>query len=375
VEPGGARGGFGDRWRALRDQLLASPRFRRWAAAFPPTRPIARRRARALFDLCSGFVYSQVLRACVELRVFDALAQGPQTATMLAPRLGLAPSAAERLLAAAAALGLASRRSGERYGLGPLGAALVDNPAVTAMVMHHALLYRDLADPVGLLRGTPSTQLAGYWPYAAGGGAGGFTDADVADYTRLMAASQPLVAEEALAAYSLRGHRCLLDVGGGDGSFVLAASAVAPALRLMLFDLPPVAARAGVHFDAAGLGARATAHGGDFRADPLPTGADIATLVRVLHDHDDADAAAILANVYRALPPGGTLLVVEPMAGAAGVETVGDAYFGFYLLAMGRGRARTPQALGALLDAAGFRRWHTLRTRIPLQTGLIVAIR
>jgi hypothetical protein len=67
-----------DRCLAARDGLLASPRFRRWAAAFPLTRPIARRRTRDLFDLCAGFVYSQVLYACVRLRLFEILAEGPQ---------------------------------------------------------------------------------------------------------------------------------------------------------------------------------------------------------------------------------------------------------------------------------------------------------
>ena len=71
----------------LRDRLLASPGFQRTAAAFPLTRPIARRRARALFDLCAGFVYSQVLLACVRLRLFDILAEGPQTVAALSVRL------------------------------------------------------------------------------------------------------------------------------------------------------------------------------------------------------------------------------------------------------------------------------------------------
>ena len=42
-----------------------------------------------------------------------------------------------------------------------------------------------------------------------------------------------------------------------------------------------------------------------------------------------------------ALPADGTLLLAEPMAGSRGAEPVGDAYFGFYLLAMGSGRPRT----------------------------------
>ena len=72
---GGAASRWLDRFRALRDGLAAKPGFRRWATRFPLTRPFARRRARALFDLCAGFVYTQVLLACVRLRVFAILAR------------------------------------------------------------------------------------------------------------------------------------------------------------------------------------------------------------------------------------------------------------------------------------------------------------
>ncbi|MCC7280468.1 MAG: methyltransferase, partial [Chromatiaceae bacterium] len=51
----------------MRNRLLASPAFQRWAVDFPLTRPIAQRRARALFDVTAGFVYSQILFACVRL--------------------------------------------------------------------------------------------------------------------------------------------------------------------------------------------------------------------------------------------------------------------------------------------------------------------
>jgi demethylspheroidene O-methyltransferase len=67
------------------------------------------------------------------------------------------------------------------------------------------------------------------------------------------------------------------------------------------------------------------------------------------------------------------LLLAEPMAGAAGAEPVGDAYFGFYLLAMGSGRARSPRAFGAMLTAAGFSTWRQIKTAQPLVTGLIEA--
>ena len=363
-----------DRWCAWRDRLLADRRFRQWAARFPLTRPIAQRRARGLFDLVAGFVYSQVLLACVRLRLFEILAEGPQTMNVLAARLALPEDAAERLLAAAVSLQLVQRRSADRFGLGPLGAPLVGDTAIAAMVEHHATLYADLRDPVALLRGQGgATAMSKYWPYADGVQPGALAPDRVAEYSALMSASQPLVAEQVLAAYPLARHRCLLDVGGGEGTFLKAVAPHAPKLRLTMFDLPAVAERARVRLAEAGLADRASAFGGSFFDDPLPAGADIATLVRVLFDHSDERALAILRAVHRSLPADGTLLIAEPMAGTPGAEAMGDAYFGFYLLAMGKGRSRSAADLTALLHRAGFDRVRLLATPMPLQTQVLTA--
>ena len=220
-------------------------------------RLVARRRARRLFDLCAGFVYSQVLLACVRLRLFEILSEGPQTSEVLAARMSLSPEAAMRLLRAAASLHLVEHRREGRFGLGHLGAALVGNPGVSAMIEHHPLLYADLADPVALLRGERwTTELERYWPYARTAERGKLAEEDVAAYSALMSASQTLIANQVLDAYRLDAHRCLLDVGGGDGSFLAAAAARAPDLRLMLFDLPAVSERARSRLEAQGLAIR-----------------------------------------------------------------------------------------------------------------------
>ena len=363
-----------DRVLAWRDRAVASPAFRRWAAAFPFTRPVARRRTRALFDLCAGFVYSQILLACVQLRLFDILAERPASAAALAPRLGLSAEAAERLLAAATALRLTARRGGGRYGLGPLGAAMVGNTAIGEMVLHHSMLYADLQDPVALLRSDRGgTALAQYWAYAGAGRPGALPDGQVADYTALMAASQPLVSGEVLDAYRIGRHRHLMDVGGGDGSFLVAAAARAPGLRLTLFDLPAVAERARSRFARAGLSARADSVGGDFGTGELPAGADVISLVRVIHDHDDAAAIALLRSVRAALPRGGVLLLAEPMAETPGAQAAGDAYFGLYLLAMGQGRPRSAAVLTAMLTQAGFDTVRLLPTHTPLLMRVLLA--
>ena len=362
-----------DRWLAFRNRLLANPGFQRWAAGFPLTRPVARRRAGALFDLCAGFVYSQVLQSCVQLRLFDILMDGPRSVDHIAVQLALAPADASRLLEAAAALRLVEHSSDQRFGLGVLGAALMGNPGVLAMIEHHALLYADLHDPVALLRGEQrDTALGRLWPYAVSEHSDGLGAEDVAAYSTLMAASQPLVAADVLEAYKLSRHRCLMDVGGGDGSFLVRAAASAPGLQLMLYDLPAVADRARSHLADRGVADRAQVFGGDFRSDPLPKGADIISLVRVIHDHDDEAALAILNAAWKALPEGGTLLLAEPMAGTAGAGGV-EAYFAFYLLAMGSGKPRRAEALTSMLHTAGFTHVRLLSTRRPMLVRVLAA--
>lgn len=370
---GRAAGAF-DRFAHWRDRLLSSQRFQRWAAGFPLTRPIAQRRARALFDLCAGFVYSQILVACVTLRLFDILAEAPLTAAQLSRRVSLPPDSMMRLLNAAVSLRLIDRRRGNRFGLGPLGAALAGNPGITAMIDHHHLLYDDLRDPVGLLRDRrKDSALGGYWPYAATARSAALDQAGTAAYTTLMSESQSLIAADVLESYLFGRHRCLLDVGGGDGTFLAAAAAKAPHLQLMLFDLPAVADRARARFAATGLAGRASAVGGSFLTDELPRGADLVSLVRVVHDHDDASVIVLLSAIHRALPDGGVLLIAEPMSGTPGAEAVADAYFGFYLLAMGSGRARTVADHESLLRHAGFDDIKTIATRRPMLTRLISA--
>lgn len=341
------------------------------AAAFPLTRPVARRNSEALFDLCAGFVYSQVLAACVRLELFDMLA-APQPAGRLAERTGLPPDRLERLLRAAAALGLTERRR-RGWGLGPLGAALRGVPGLPEMIRHHEMLYADLADPVALVRGGGETRLGRFWGYAGGIRTHDLGADNAAAYSALMAASQASIAEETLTAYPLARHRCLMDVGGGEGAFVAAAAARVPQLALRLFDLPAVAARAQSRFAELGLAGRAEAIAGDFLCDPLPEGADVISLVRVLHDHDDPSAAAILERVRAALPQGATLLLSEPMAGGSRPNRAGDAYFGLYLLAMGAGRARSTSELAEMLRRAGFRAVRRRPTRRPILTSVLTA--
>lgn len=364
-----------DRVLAWRDAIQSSPGFQRFAASFPLMRPIALRRSRAVFDLAAGFVYTQTLTACVRVRLFDFLAVQPRTRAEIAAHIGIPLDETERLLRAATALRLVQGRSEGRYGCGPFGAPLIGNTGLTRMIEHNALLYRDLMDPISFFRDRDVSKgaVVDHFPYTSVANPENFERDDVADYSSLMADTVQPLAEDILDRYSLAGRKTLLDVGGGEGAFLAEVAWRYQDLQLKLFDLPAVVEGAKVRLARLGLVGRVELSGGNFHQDPLPAGADVITLVRILLDHDDESVLRLLHKVKQALEPGGVLLIVEPFSGVRGAETVGDVYFGLYLRAMGRGRARRADELQALLRRAGFSRSRVHRTRYPVYAGLITA--
>jgi demethylspheroidene O-methyltransferase len=363
-----------ERWLDRWNGLVASPWFQRWAARLPLFRLVTRKRSRDLFDLCSGFIYTQTLFSCVQLELFDYLARGPRTLEEIAQHTGLSFDSTRRLVRAAESLDLFEARSRSRYALGRLGVPLLANGWITSLIRHHALVYRDLDDPITLLkRGSDyGTGLSRYWSYADAPRPQAIDDERVASYSEIMATTLPPLAEDVLDSYDFGQHSTILDIGGGEGVFLGMAGQRHPSLNLMLFDLPAVITRAQKRLGAMDLLDRVSLHGGNFHDDALPTGAEAITLFRVLLDHDDESVLRLLKSARAALPPGGRLLIAEAIAGAKGAEPVGDAYFSFYLLAMGRGRARRAEEHHAMLKAAGFTRSFEVRTRLPVHVGLIV---
>ena len=350
-------------------RLALSPRFHRLAARIPGLRGLVRREGEALFSLVSGFVQSQALVALVEARVLHQLEHGPMTTADLSRRCALPPAALTVLMRAGAALRLLSEDRNGRWHLAPRGAAFLTVPGLEPMVRHHHVLYRDLADPLAFFRGETETGLAGFWPYVFGPLA--LEDAALAArYSRLMAESQVLVAEDTLRLVDLSRRNRLLDVGGGTGAFLAEVGKAHPGLSLSLFDMPAV-----LDSVPERLRNRLVLHPGDFRADLLPEGADTISLVRVLYDHPDAVVTALLAKVRAALPPGGMILVSEPMSGGDRPDPATDVYFAIYTLAIRTGRTRSAAEIAALLQAAGFGSIRQRPGDRPFVTSVVTGVR
>ena len=359
------------------ERIYASPSLYKWSLSNPLTRWITKRRTQQIFDLMSGFVYSQVLLGCVRLDLFRMLQQRPLDLQQISLKTKLPEEALQRLLLSAVSVGLLEYRSRQRFGLGALGVPMAIHPGIGAMVEHNHLLYQDMQDPLAFLNNAWRGGMAEYWPYAHDAQAAERVAQDkFSRYSDLMASSQEFVVQEILGAYFFDEHRCVLDVGAGKGRFASELALHAKHLDLKLFDLPPVLELAKATFESKGLLDRLSLCPGNFLHDALPQGADLVTLVRVAHDHPDDVVQQLLRKIYEALPVGGTLLLAEPMARtysqSADGPTQTDAYFHFYLLAMGAGRLRTPEALMLMMSEAGFARVELVPNNMPIHAQILL---
>jgi SAM-dependent methyltransferase len=103
--------------------------------------------------------------------------------------------------------------------------------------------------------------------------------------------------------------RTVVDVGGGTGAMLAEILRARPQVRGTLVDHPGTVARSAEVFQAAGVADRVRVVGQSF-FDPLPAGADLYLLKKVLNDWPDPEQTAILRRCAEAARPGGRVLVV-----------------------------------------------------------------
>ncbi|OUV99902.1 MAG: hypothetical protein CBD16_07255 [Betaproteobacteria bacterium TMED156] len=368
---------FNSYWLSkIRDRILLNAKFRNYFENTWVFKPFVKSQANQIFDLVSGFVYSQILFACISLDLLEKLRGGPVKLSNLAEICSVDLPEMQRLIDGAKALGIVETRENDLIGLGIKGILILTKPSISALIKHHSTFYKDLIDPVALLRKQRnSTALGSFWPYASNEKHEDFCFSEeiIRNYSEVMSISQPLVSEQICSAYKFYKHKKILDLGGGQATFAINLAKKYPNLKISVFDLPQVSKIAGEKICNSGFESQIKVYQGSFLRDPIPKGYDLITLIRVLYDHPDKNLKVILASAKKSLQTSGKLLIAEPMAGEAGTGRMSDAYFGMYLLAMGKGLPRSHKRIHFLLKEAGFSSVRSIKVTLPIQTGLIVA--
>ncbi|RIV40274.1 methyltransferase [Micromonospora radicis] len=270
---------------------------------------------RALLSLlANGPKAIDVLRTALDLGLLDALEPGPARLDALAGRFGVLPLRLYKFLDCIESLGLLTRdEPGDEIGATSYRAVPGLRDAVLAVLGPGSIEQDRDRYPWRQLHGRLAESLRGEVGIGAEFAWPPKTAAQTAEFERSMA----LGLGPAIAA--VRGHRDrlwsdrrrLLDVGGGDGTLAAHILDTAPDLRADVYNLPAVAPLVAATRASRGHPDRLGFIGGDFFAEPLPSGYDALSFVRVLHDWPDAVARRLLEQAYAALEPGGLLLICE----------------------------------------------------------------
>ncbi|WP_305044783.1 methyltransferase [Geoalkalibacter sp.] len=180
------------------------------------------------------------------------------------------------------------------------------------------------------------------------------------------------LAPQVVAQLDLADVDVLMDLGGGPGTYVAAFLARFPHLReVRLFDLPETLEVAREKLAARGLLERVNLIPGDFLRNELGEGLDAVWVSQVLHSQSKEGCRLVLEKVWRALNPGGRVLVHEFFLGEDRAAPLRPAIFSVHMLVMTEGgRAYSHAEIARLLEQIGFEAVETLA--VSEDTGLVM---
>ncbi|KTB48277.1 methyltransferase [Dehalogenimonas alkenigignens] len=317
-----------------------------------------------------GWVFrnSRVLLAAYQAGFFEALRQ-PKSAGELAAECSTDAEVSEKVLIAMCALGVL-KRTGSLFDLTPLGREILLPeslryiggaldfseymwwewsvlPDMLKGGEKYARRFRQIKE---LQRDAEYIIKTDYFPLAM--------------HTKAINGGVQFVA----AHVDLSKRRLLLDIGGGPGTYSAGLCQRFPNLKAIVWDAPGPLAVARQVIRNLGLEDRIRLETGDWETDEFSPGCDVILLSNVMHG-PDSGAAEKLAKVFRALDPGGVIIVQEFLLDADKNGPLEAAVFNIMV-----GAFSDIELIG-LIGTAGFREV-ALVARNPLTgSGLITAVK
>jgi O-methyltransferase domain/Dimerisation domain len=292
-----------------------------------------------LWNLLRGALATRALAVVSDLRIADALADGPRHVGDLAREVGADADTLHRVLRALASDGVFAEE--ERGVFRNTEASDVlrrdgwdDFAHLFGGAWHRAVGELDAASAEPRF---PRIFGAEFWSWLAEhpDERAAFDRAMVQGWERRV---------ERLAARSWRGDELVVDVGGGNGSLLVELLRRHPDMHGIVFDLPET------NRDEAELGERIEFVAGSF-FERVPRG-DVYVLSTILHDWGDEQATAILRTVCAAAPDGARLLIIDSVL-PEGNGSHGAKWLDLLMLTLFGGRERDEVQWRSLLGDAG----------------------
>ena len=255
-----------------------------------------------IMTVAAGFMAAKHFFAASELGLFEALADAPAALPALACRTGLTPRAARISADATVALGLLERH-GDSYHNSPAADRFLagrPQPDLRPLLRFwDRISYPAWQDLAGSLGRGPRREIF---------------ELDDAMQEMALAGIEAVLAGPAAAlahGYDFDAHDRLLDVGGGTGSWSVAAVRAHPRLTATVVELPVVAAVARARVAEAGLDERVAVVADDAMHGELPAGHDVVLVANLVHYWSPEQNRQLLRRIRAAATPDAHLLLAD----------------------------------------------------------------
>ncbi len=301
-----------------------------------------------ILDLARGFQPACVLAAAADLDLFDAFGTSHLTAEAIAHRLQCNKRGITILLDALVALQMFNKQS-RRYSV-PASLLKIlthdGSDSVLAMAQHQANCLRRWDQLAKVIKmGKPAPRI----PSIRG------KQGDTASFIGAMHAINARVAAKVVRDIQPLPFHRLLDVGGASGTWTIAFLHANRSGLATIFDLLPVIRLAKKRLTEVGLRPRVSLVTGNFYADPLPKGYDLAWVSAIIHQNSRHQNRILFRKVYRALDNGGRIAIRDILMEESRTAPISGALFAVNMLVGTEGGGTfTFEELRDDLKAAGF---------------------
>ncbi|MBD3884086.1 hydroxyneurosporene methyltransferase [Phormidium tenue FACHB-886] len=278
-----------------------------------PSKPSTMEAKKKLFDMILAFVKSQCIYTATRLGVFDLLQdEGEQTLEWIAQRTATDPERLYFVLRALAHVEVLQEKPGRVFAPTELSDLLATgkSPSIGHLAMH--LLEPAQWDAWKTLEEALHT---GEVPFERANGTGVYEfcqdNAWSGDtFIKAMSFLTTHTVDPVLDVCDFSRFATVMDVGGGQGGLI-ARIVKRFGCQGMLFEVPYVAATAPAYLAQQGVDPEAIDIITGDVFEEIPTGADAIVMKYFLSAWNDEDAAKILHNCKKALPPHGRIILLQ----------------------------------------------------------------
>jgi hypothetical protein len=302
-----------------------------------------------VWDTINAHQRSAALKAGVELKLFDALGDGPATASELASRAGV-PLRGMRIFCDFLSIHAIIEKKGDMYSHSPTSAVFLDSRSPASMAPTLPFLMSDkimqasrvLTETIRRNHTALDEPLAGE---------------EVKEWVTFARTMHPMMgaAAEFIAGVVLKdgAPTKVLDVAASHGLFGIAGAKVAPQCEIVALDFPSVLEVTAANASAAGV--KLTLLPGSAFTCDLGSGYDAILVTNLFHHFSAEENIRLMRRFHAALRPGGRMMTLEMVPNPDRVTPPTAASFSMMMLVnTPEGDAFTMTEYHQMLGAAGF---------------------